>query len=145
MLRETQHQLNKTLADVTFFIEGAETPQYATLMKKTSLKMDFDRDSVNDMEIRVLDFAEDSDNVTFEFVVSDKINAEYKPTHFVNRTDTNSNINSSSGNNLDIIGYLRNIANKSYKNWEISILIVIVVLLMVWNKRPIERFLRRNF
>ena len=46
MLRETKQGANRSVADVTMFIEGAETPQYAVISKVASLAFDFDRDNI---------------------------------------------------------------------------------------------------
>lgn len=132
------------LADVTTFIWGAETPQYATLVQRASLQLDFDMDRVTDIEIRVLDFDKETNNVTFEFLVADKSNANYRPIVYINKTKT-IDIGNEPGGNMHIFDYAKNILNKAYVNWEITTGIIIVLLILLFNRRPIERFFRRTF
>src|SRR3989344_5212568 len=106
------------LADVTTFIWGAEIPQYATLAQRTSLQLDFDMDRVTDMEIRALDFDKNTNNVTFEFVVADKSDANYRPILYTNRTKT-SDIGNKPSSTMNIFGYIKNILKKAYASWEI--------------------------
>ena len=156
MLREIKskfiNNVTYKLADVTFFIDGAETPQYNTLTQKTVLNVDFEKDVVNDLSVRIVSFDDESENVTFEFKIPDNRNAKYRPTDFVNKT-SNSSISGSVGNtpiNIaaggDKIGFLwiyKRVIAKITANWELSISIAILILILALNKRGIEKFLRR--
>lgn len=41
-------------AELTTFIEGAPTPYYTSLYPETTLKLDFDRDQIQDMEVSLV-------------------------------------------------------------------------------------------
>ena len=156
MLREIKskfiNNVTYKLVDVTFFIDGAETPQYNTLTQKTVLNVDFEKDVVNDLSVRIVSFDDESENVTFEFKIPDNRNVKYRPTDFVNKT-SNSSISGSVGNtpiNIaaggDKIGFLwiyKRVIAKITANWELSISIAILILILALNKRGIEKFLRR--
>lgn len=148
MLRGIRDKNGTKLADVTMFIEGADTPQYATLTKKIAMLLDFDRDGVQDLKINVLDFDEDLSNVTFEFAVIEKGNKpNYRPTVFVNNTNDNGPGSATKG------ATIMDIAKSSYgrlKGWvlnniTLSIGLVIILLILIFNRRPIERYFRRTF
>jgi len=46
--------------EVTAFIEGASTPNYAALTQKTSIVYDFERDDVRDMKLSIAKFVDNS-------------------------------------------------------------------------------------
>ena len=53
MLREID--LSKNIVGLTVFIEGSETPQYININKDNMLKLDFDRDEVDDVFVILKD------------------------------------------------------------------------------------------
>ena len=134
------------LADVTVFISDAPSPYYTSLNKKTKVQLDFDLDSVDDLEIRVLDFNEPN-NATFEFIVLDKRNADYKPTKYANKLKKYGLLGiTGSSAGIDSIkasfGRLKKIAAN---NAELSAIAVIALLMLTFNRRHIENALRRIF
>jgi len=53
----------KEQVDITIFVEGAEVPFYQTVSSKVKVDLDFDRDDVKDMEIRLFGFRENNTGV----------------------------------------------------------------------------------
>lgn len=155
-VRERQY-MNETfdVADITLFVEDAETPQYNTMVGNTVLNIDFDRDRVNDMEVRLIGVDDDSGNATFEFRAADKTNAVYKPMEFVSRSGIgNKTTKTDSGNETesaiaegknDIVSnnYFARAWEKITSNIELSIIIAIIILILLLNRRLVERYLRR--
>ena len=55
-------QLEKRI-DITVFVEGAEVPFYQAVSSKFKIDLDFDRDDVNDMEVRLYGFQKNNTGV----------------------------------------------------------------------------------
>jgi len=49
--------------DITVFVEGAEVPFYQAVSSKFKIDLDFDRDDVNDMEVRLYGFQKNNTGV----------------------------------------------------------------------------------
>ena len=63
MLRESHPDRN--FVEMTVFIEGAEVPQYISLVKGRVLNLDFDRDNVDDLFVTVERIDENSATLLF--------------------------------------------------------------------------------
>ena len=165
MVREIGNTNN--FVRLTIFIEGAETPQYFDLGFNNIIKLDFDRDSLDDLSLR-LDKIEDK-RVTFSF---ERINDEEKTgkvqlfgriqsnkeqTSFIDKIKSffnnlfkNSNNAVAEEEGAEETSTIENtnkprIVDRLANNWIWTILGVIIILVLVWNRRFIKRKIRRLF
>ncbi len=146
MLRNTrQDNAGIEKADVTAFVSDAPTPYYTTLNRKAKLQLDFELDRVPDMEIRLLGV--DGKNATFEFIILDNGNADYRPTKYADEDENSGMAGMTSGAaSLDKIkAYAGKAKNIALNNQGLAAITIVILLVLLANRRQIERMLRRTF
>lgn len=160
MIREVSK--NKDFVKLTVFIQDAETPQYLNLGFKSIIKLDFDRDSLDDLIIRLNKINNNETTLTFESIIEDKKTGEIKlfgidkeelkKTKFSNLLDFFRNLFSmnQTQENKIIAGEERKTEGSKPKiiellseNWKITSIILIILVIIIWNRRYIKRKLRR--
>lgn len=119
--------------DLTIFIEGAETPQYVTLANNTQMKLDFERDFIDDLSIGLVSIKDKQVSLVFNVLdrtgnpdlrIIGKRKGWYAE-EAVNETSSGTNVPS------------------WYENWKIWVIVVLVILVLFFNRRFIRRTFRR--
>jgi hypothetical protein len=114
--------------EVTAFIEGASTPNYAALTQKTSIVYDFERDDVKDLKLSLVKFVDDNTVVIlFERLSEPKVVEEEVQSSWAKVT-----------------GYFSKwpFSSPSY-NIGLLVLVLIVIVLLIGSSRFIRRRYRR--
>ncbi|MBI2667957.1 hypothetical protein HYX17_04285 [Candidatus Woesearchaeota archaeon] len=161
MIREISK--NKDFARLTIFIQDAETPQYLNLGFKNIIKLDFDRDSLDDLIIRLNKINGNETTLTLESIQEDKKTGEVKLfgiakeakkenklsnivsffRNLFSMNQTNQENKLIAGEEGKIEGSKPKIINLLAENWKITSIILVILLIIIWNRRYIKRKLRR--
>jgi len=141
--------------DLTTFLAGSEVPYYATLDKATSLNLDLERDGLTDVKARLMDI--DNKTVTLKFedlVGGGNIGGgigEFKKEVEEEVEEEKEEEVEEEVEPVDITGEITEageipwFVRKLSDSWEVTSIVALIVLVLVWNKRGIRRFIRRNF
>ena len=87
MVREVNEKDNKTA--LTLFVYGAETPQYFVLAKDNMIKVDFERDNIDDLLIRFYEIKGNKVALVLQKISLENVE---KKASFLERLKTNKNI-----------------------------------------------------
>lgn len=87
MVREVNEKDNKTA--LTLFIHDAETPQYFVLAKDNMIKVDFEKDNIDDLLIRFYEIKGNKVALVLQKISLENVE---KKTRFLERLKTNKNI-----------------------------------------------------
>lgn len=140
--------------DITNFIEGSDVPYYVQLNKAVSLNLDFERDDITDVAISLVSI--DNKTVTLQFQdlvgggspnaegvdkeeVEEVVEEEIIP--ITEEEPVEENVPILEEGSTELPYYVTLLAN----NWEITAVIALILLILIWNKRSIKRWFRRTF
>lgn len=170
MVRELVN--NKDIVRITVFIQDAETPQYLDLGFKNSIRLDFDRDNLEDMAIKLNKINGKEVTLTLEKIQEDKKTSQVKlfGINKLEKKETKSNsiieffkrlfaTNQTKQEDKAIAGDGReekevNLTEGTARpktidllaeNWVVTSIVLIIILIIAWNRRYIRRKLRRLF
>ena len=125
---------NKNKADITIFVEGANTPSYATIDPFIKLKLDFERDEIDDIFVKLIDVQGKKVKLQFEKNLE---KGEPNLRFLMRQSEKGNNIDNR--NKIDI----KSIFDTIKGNLIIVVIIVIIIAALIVNKRLIKRAIRR--
>ena len=122
---------DKGLVDLTVFIEGAETPFYASIDKERVLNVDFERDGVDDLRVGL--YGIQGDNVTLIF---EKILEKDKPKDgkLPGENVENKNVD---GNKKEVFSFVSLLLMYKYF---IFVGILIILVLVIFRKNVVKGY-----
>ncbi|MDD5178220.1 MAG: hypothetical protein PHT54_02985 [Candidatus Nanoarchaeia archaeon] len=118
---------------LAIFIEGAEVPTYIGIDKEHDVKLDFERDFVDDVDIHLISVSDKQVSLRFNLLERDgdpdlKVIAEQKG-WYANETETKEEIPETS--------------SSWYKDWKVILAVVLILIIIFLNKRLILRGFRK--
>ncbi|MDD5331694.1 MAG: hypothetical protein PHE43_02650 [Candidatus Nanoarchaeia archaeon] len=121
--------VNSNGVDLAIFIEGAETPQYVTLEKGKEINLDIERDFIDDMTIKIVSILNDQVSLQLVMLPEDgnpdlRIIAKEKNWYPKEEKPATDNYN-------------------WYTDWKIIVGVVLIILILLFNRRRIKRMFRR--
>ncbi len=159
MVRDVVNE--RSLVKTTVFIEGAKIPQYTVLTPGNIIKLDFDRDSFNDIVVGLSMIEDNKVTLIFDKIpenaksgapklygVSENNQEKEKEGFFARLLSVlrgskeveliDENEEKEDKNNPKVIDFLSN-------NWIVTLIVLIVLFVLALNKRAVRRKVRRMF
>ncbi len=134
---------NKGSVELSNFIEGAETPFYVRINKATKMVLDFDKDDIKDLEVSLVNIS--NKEITLSLKELKKIEdieigiIEDIPITEEVIEEEKQEVEEKVSKTKESPYFVSLLA----ENWEITAIILLIILILVWNKRRIRRAIRR--